>query len=149
MSYARRLLLSAALALGLSACGGADDPQELAEEVVGYLSEGDFRGYIENVVASPEQMLEVCPSLTSYRIDEGEHQKKFNECLARADFGSAEITQVLPTTGASDACGGAQEASEISITLSTDSAVYTFKIKQALETNDGWKITGTLSCPDK
>ncbi|HCF60647.1 MAG TPA: hypothetical protein DFS52_21935 [Myxococcales bacterium] len=143
--------LAAVALLGLGACGGPGDPEELAEQIVSYLSEADFEGFSENLVATPQEVLEVCPATTSYTVNLSSHRSRFDDCLKAADFGSVDkVTQVLPTTGLEPSCkAGVEFASEIKVTVATKTSIYTFKIRDALKTENGWKITDTLSCPDR
>lgn len=150
MGSFKRSLAAAAL-LGLAACGGPGDPEELAEQIVSYLSEADFEGFSENLVATPQEVLDVCPATTSYEVNASSHKSHFTDCLNAADFSTVEkITQVLPTTGVASSCkAGVEIASDIKVTVATKSAIYTFHIRDALETENGWKVTNTLSCPKR
>lgn len=150
MGSFKRSLATVAL-LGLAACGGPGDPEELAEQVVSYLSEADFQGFSENLVATPQEVLEVCPSTTSYTVNSSSHRSHFDDCLKAADFDSIEeVTQILPTSGFEPSCkAGVEFASEIKVTVATKTSIYTFRIRDALKTESGWKVTNTLSCPDR
>jgi hypothetical protein len=133
---------------GLTACGGPSDPEDLAEQVVESLKDGELQTYIDDLVATPQEVLDVCPAVSSYRVDQAEQQQHFNECLAHADFHTAKVTQALPTLVTDPICSaGVTAAQEIRVTVSTDTAIYTFTIDGALETKDGWKVTGKLKCP--
>jgi len=150
MHQLKHQILPVAFAAALAGCGGAESPEELAEVVVSRLQESDFPAYLEDAVATPKQVLEVCPDKSEYALDQARHQEHFDECLRRYNFASAEISKVIATHNTAVSCGPeVGSTQEILVTVVNDQEILTFKIKSALQTADGWLATGTLDCPGK
>ncbi|MFN7130609.1 MAG: hypothetical protein ACK4N5_00905 [Myxococcales bacterium] len=150
MGYALRSALLTVSLLAFSACG-ISSPEDLAEETLGYLVRSDFTGYFEDTVVTPSQVLEICPAIRNFSIDKGKFQERFARCLSKADFATAELVATTPKKGfASTAeCGGSEPvetADDIDVTVKTSTRVYTFKIRGALATHDGWRVANTLDC---
>lgn len=151
MGSALRIVVLTAASLSLVACGGASSPEDLAEETVGYLADRNFTGYFEDTVVTPQQFLELCPATKNYSVDQARYQDRFSRCLSKADFGEAEIVNIVPKRGFTSTaeCGGAEPveyAEHIEVTVSTPNKVYTFKIRGAIATADGWRVTSPLDC---
>lgn len=144
-----KLLLAAAL---LSSCGGASTPQALAELTVDLLNKNDFAGYSKETVATPQEIIDICPSVTSFQVDSKDIASGFNDCLKRGRFGKAKVVSVNAKLGSRSAatCGAkdpVEFADSIEVTVDTGSGAYTFKINDAVRTKNGWKVTNDLKCP--
>lgn len=151
MGSALRLFALTSATLTVAACGGFSTPEELAEETVAYLANNDFTGYFEDTVVTPQQYLEICPATKNFSIDQSRFQDRFARCLSRADFSMSEIVRVSPKRGfkSTAECGGAEPvetADSIEVTISTPNKVYTFEIKGAIATADGWRVGSPLDC---
>lgn len=149
MGLSKRLMTSLVVA-ALAGCGSAESPEELAEEVFSLLQDGDFAAYFEDAVAKPQQVLGVCPAKASYSVDQAQHQTRFEACLRRFNFPSAEISNVAAKYNTAVSCEpNVGSVEEITVTVVNDLEILTFKIKGALKTEDGWLATGPLDCPGK
>ncbi len=151
MGSTLRFIALSAASVTLAACGGASSPEDLAEETVGYLASNDFTGYFEETVVTPQQFLELCPATKDFSVDQARYQERFTRCLGKADFANAEIVNIAPKKGfkSTAECGGSEPvetADEIEVTISAPNRVYTFKLKGALATADGWRVASTLDC---
>lgn len=138
----------------LAGCGRSTaTPEDLARTVVSYLAAGDFDGYLENTVMTPEQGFEVCPSAEKFELDVPDFRDEFEDCIKAFDFSTAEVTKVDPDLETFKAstkdCGNKEPlntADKIEITVTGDRGTFKFRLRDVFETLDGWRQTNDMSC---
>ena len=130
-----------------TACGGPSTVQDLAKEVVSHLASNDFVGLSSDLVASQQEVLEVCPTKSAYDIDVQKYRDGFDACAAKLSWKQAVLQPALPQMGFAPDCGAQIEyATNIAVKVTAGSTATELTLNSAIKTGNGWKLTAPFSC---